>query len=205
MTEGFAAAPFYVITASIMFILLTVSAAADMRTKHIPVYCSYGLLMLSFIFLIRERQYVLAAYYLLAVFSTGNKKLKMLLFTGAIIVFANSGNSASPLIFGLATADFLFALRIISGGDAQLLFSLLAFGYGNWKMGISVSAVILIAGTVLIFRRCGFRKAVSRLDAAMNHLKSCSVECDNERIRIPFAALLPVSFLLYLFVSFSKL
>ncbi len=205
MTAGFDVTPFHVISASIMFILLTAAAAADVRTRHIPVYCSYGLLLLSFIFLIRDKQYILAVYYMLAVFSTGNKKMKMVLFTGAVIVFANSGSSASPLVFGLAAADFLFALRIIGGGDAQILFSLLGFGYRNWIMGISVASVTFIAGSVLIFSSYGFKGAVSRANPAIGHLKSCTVESDRERIRIPFAALLPFSFLLYLFVSFSKL
>ena len=204
MTAGFEVTPFYLFSASFMFILLAVSACADVKTKQIPVSCSYTLLLLSFIVLIHDGQYLPAAYYLLAVLSSGSRKMKTLLFTGAVIVWANSGNSAVPLIFGLAAADFLFALRIIGGGDAKLLFALLAFGCRNWIMGISISSVTLIAGCVMIFRIFGFRKAVSRMNSAADHLKSCTVGSDPERIRIPFAALLPFSFLLYLFVSFSK-
>ena len=205
MTAGFEVSSFYVISVSAMFILLAAAAVSDVRTRHIPVYCSFTLLLLSFVFLIHEGQYFLVSYYLLAVFSSGSRKLKMFLFIGAVIVFANTGNSAGPLIFGLAAVDFLFALRIIGGGDAKILFSMLAFGYRSWIMEISISAVTLIAGFVQIFRFYGFRYFFSRINSAIGHLKSCTVESDQERIRIPFAALLPVSFLLYLFVSFSKL
>lgn len=205
MTSGFEITVFHVITVSVMFTLLAAAAVSDVRTKQIPKYCSFSLLLLSFIFLIYEKQYLLATYYLIAIFSSGRRTMKILLFTGAVIVFANSNNSASPLIFVLCAADFLFALRIIGGGDAKLLFSLLAFGYRNWIMGICISSVTFAAGFILIFRSRGFSNVFSRISTALDHLKSCTVESDQERIRIPFAALLPMSFLLYLFVSFSKL
>ena len=98
----------------------------------------------------------------------------------------------------------LFSLRIIGGGDAQLLYALLAFGYQDWKMAASVSAVTLITGTAAVIRASGLQNAGKRILTAASNMRSGNIENDTARLRIPFAALLPASFLLYLFVSFRK-
>lgn len=196
--------PLYFALGFVFFIMLIVSAVSDARTNHIPKRCSYSMMLISLIVLVYNRQYLLAAYYVFSVFSTGSKKLKLLLFTGTAVVFANLGNAAFPMVFSLAAADLLFSLRIIAGGDAQLLFAMLAFGYRDWTMSAAISAVSLTAGTVFILRSGSFQVIKTRILTAVSHLKAGTVENDSERIRIPFASLLPFSFLLFLFVSFSK-
>ena len=195
---------FHAAFAAVFFILLLISAVSDEKTRRIPKGCSYGLLLISLMLLILEKQYVFAAYFTLAVFATGSKSLKLLLFIGATAIFANKGEAAFPLIFGLAAADLFFSLKIIGGGDAQLLFSMLGFGYKSWKMAASVSAVTIIAGFVIILFPVRSINLKERITSIKESWKTGTIASDHNRIRIPFAVLLPLSFMLYSFVSFPK-
>ena len=187
-----------------VLILLCISGVFDIKHRRIPRFCSYGLLLISFLMLIMEREYMLAAYFIFSILATGLKWLRIPMLVWAVIVLANIGENAAPLVFGLAAADMLFTLRIIGGGDAQLLYALFASGHQDWKMAAAVSAVTLIAGTAAVIRVYGLQKAGKRILTAASNMRSGKIENDTARIRIPFAALLPASFLLHLFVSFGK-
>ena len=204
MTRYFEYSRFHAAFAAVFFILLLISAVSDEKTRRIPKECSYGLLLISLMLLIFEKQYVFAAYFTLAVFATGSKSLKLLLFIGATAIFANKGETAFPLIFGLAAADLFFTLKIIGGGDAQLLFSMLGFGYKSWKMAASVSAVTLIVGITVILYSHGSRNMRERITSIKNSWETGKIESDRSRIRIPLAVIFPMSFMLFSFVSFPK-
>ena len=204
MTRFFDYSRLHTSFAIVFFILLLISAVSDVKSRRIPKVCSYGLLLISLLRLIYDRQYFLAAYFALSVLATGSRSLKLLLYIGATAIFANKGESAFPLIFGLAAADLLFTLRIIGGGDAQLLFSMLGFGYKSWKMAASVSAMTLITGFVVILFSYGSINLKERITSIKNSWKTGTITSDHNRIRTPFAALLPFSFLLYSFVLFPK-
>ena len=191
-----------VFTGAVMFTALVISGISDLKTKRIPKACSHGLLLFSLLLLICRGEYMLSVYFLIAVLAAGNMKLKPVLFVMAVIVFANKGECAFPLVFGLAAADFLFSLKLIGGGDAQLLFSMLSFGWESWKMACSIAAVIIAAGTVSVIHVWGKKNIAGRIKAVSEHMKSGTVQADRNRLRIPFAALLPFAFLLYFFVSF---
>ena len=55
-----------------------------------------------------------------------------------------------------------------------------------------------MAGTIVV------GVAGKRILTAASNMRPGNIENDKARLRIPFAALLPASFLLYLFVSFRK-
>ncbi len=194
----------YVFTGAVMLTALVISGLSDLKTKRIPKACSYGLLLFSLFLLICRREYMLSVYFFLAVLTAGNIKLKPVLFVMAVIVFSNEGDRAFSLVFGLAVADFLFSTRQIGGGDAQLLFSMLSYGFGSWKMLFSIAAVIVIAGTASVIHVWGIINAVSRIKEVSAHMKSGTLQADQNRLRIPFAAFLPFAFLLFFFVSFPK-
>ena len=194
----------YVFTGAVMFTALVISGISDLKTKRIPKACSYGLLLFSLFLLICRGVYMLSVYFLIAVLAAGNMKLKPVLFVMAVIVFANEGERAFPLVFGLAAADFLFSLKLIGGGDAQLLFSMLTFGWKSWRMACSIGAVIILAGTASVIHAQGIKNIAGRIKAVSEHMKSGTVQEDQNRLRIPFAALLPFAFLLFFFVSFPK-
>ena len=193
-----------VFTGAVMFTALVISGISDLKTKRIPKACSHGLLLFSLLLLICRGEYMLSVYFLLSVIAAGNKKLKPILFVMAVIVFANKGELAFPLVFGLAATDILFSLKLIGGGDAQLLFSMLTFGWKSWRMACSIAAVIIVAGTFSVIHAWGKKNIAGRIKAVSEHMKSGTVQADRNRLRIPFAALLPFAFLLYFFVSFSK-
>ncbi len=204
MTQYFDHSRFHATFAVVFFMVLLFSAVSDVKNRYIPKICSYGLLLISLLRLIYDGQYVLAAYFALSVFATGSKSLKLLLFIGATTIFANKGEAAFPLIFGLAAVDLFFTLKIIGGGDAQLLFSMLGFGYKSWKMSVSISAVTLTVGFIVILYSHRSIKLRERITSIKDSWQTGSIESDHNRIRIPFAVLLPFSFLLYSFVSFPK-
>lgn len=194
----------YVFTGAVMLTALVISGISDLKTKRIPKTCSYGLLLFSLLMLICRGQYMLSVYFLIAVLAAGNMKLKPVLFVMAAILFANEGERAFPLVFGLAAADILFSMRLIGGGDAQLLFSMLCFGWESWKMACSIAAVIIFAGTASVIHAWGIKNTAGRIKVVSGHIKSGTVQEDQNRLRIPFAALLPFAFLLFFFVSFPK-
>ena len=194
----------HVFTGAVMLTALVISGISDLKTKRIPKACSYGLLLYSLLLLICRGEYMLSVYFLIAVLAAGNMKLKPVLFVMAVIVFANEGERAFPLVFGLAAADILFSMRLIGGGDAQLLFSMLSFSCGSWKMACSIAAVIIFAGTVSIIHAWGIKNIAGRIKAVSRHMKSGTVQEDQNRLRIPLAALFPFTFLLFFFVSFPK-
>ena len=193
-----------VFTGAVMFTALVISGISDLKTKRIPKACSHGLLLFSLLLLICRGEYMLSVYFLLSVIAAGNKKLKPVLFVMAVIVFANKGELAFPLVFGLAATDILFSLKLIGGGDAQLLFSMLTFGWKSWRMACSIAAVIIVAGTFSVIHAWGIKNIAGRIKAVSEHMKSGTVQTDRNRLRIPFAALLPFAFLLFFFVSFPK-
>lgn len=197
-------AVFHLITGAIMFAGLVVSGISDLKTKRIPRACSYGLLLFSLLLLIYRKEYMLSAYFVLAVLAAGNKKVKPILFVMVVIVFSNMGERAFPLVFGLSAVDFLFSMRLIGGGDAQLLFAMLSFGCSSWKMVIAVAAVVILLGIGAVIYAFGIRKSISRIKTVSSFMKNGTVQSDRDRLKIPFASLLPFAFLLYFFVTFPK-
>ena len=193
-----------IISAAIMAALLFLSAVSDVRKRVVPAACSRGLMLAALCVLVYEKSYAPAAYFIFAVLATGSRILKIPLFAGAILMMANTGEVSVPFILSLAAADLLFTLRIIGGGDAQLLFSMIAFGYGDRLMPLVIAAVTMAAGLFCILHHYGFKEAGSRLLHAALTLRSGNIGSDSERLRVPFACILFVSFLLYLFVSLKK-
>ena len=157
-----------VFTGAVMFTALVISGISDLKTKRIPKACSHGLLLFSLLLLICRGEYMLSVYFLLSVIAAGNKKLKPVLFVMAVIVFANKGELAFPLVFGLAATDILFSLKLIGGGDAQLLFSMLTFGWKSWRMACSIASVIIFAGTASVIHAWGIKNIGDRIKAVPN-------------------------------------
>ncbi|MBQ6342588.1 MAG: hypothetical protein IJI41_05650 [Anaerolineaceae bacterium] len=188
----------------LFFMLLLCSAIADIKTRRIPKLFSYTLLVFPFLQFFYDKQYLLAVFYVLSIIATGNKKIKLILYTAAVVIFANSGSASLPLIFGTAAADLLFSLRFIGGGDAQLLFALLGAGYKDWNMVVSIVLVILAAGIAATVYSTGLKNIGKRIVEIGVNLKRGTVESDVNRLKIPFAAFLPFAFLLSAFVSFQK-
>ncbi|MBQ4514839.1 MAG: hypothetical protein II969_17735 [Anaerolineaceae bacterium] len=204
MMDYFDNSLFHAATGVVFFMLLLISAVSDVKTRRILKICSYGLLLISLLRLVYDRQYVLAAYFALSVFATGSKSLKLFVHIGAAVIFVNEGESSFPLVFGLAAADLLFTLKIIGGGDAQLLFSMIGFGYKSWKMAASVSAITIIAGFMIILYSSRSINLRERITSIKDSWKTGMITSDHNRLKIPFATLLPIAFLLYSFVLFSK-
>ena len=191
-------------SAAIMFAALVISGISDFRTRRIPRICSYGLLLFSLFLLIYRKEYILSVYFVLAVLSAGNKKMKPILFVMAVIAFSNEGERAFPMVFSLSAVDFLFSMKLIGGGDAQLLFSMLSFGYSGWAMAISIAAIVMIVGTASVIHAFGLKGTISRLKTVSSSMKNGTVRSDRNRLKIPLGSLLPLAFLLYFFVSFPK-
>ena len=185
----------HVVTGAIMFAALVISGISDIKTRRVSRVCSYGLLLFSLFLLIYRKEYILSVYFVLAVLTAGNKKLKPILFVMALITFSSEGDCASPMVFGLSAVDFLFSMKLIGGGDAQLLFSMLSFGYNSWKMAFSITAVVIIIGTVSVIYAFGIKESISRLKTVSSCIKNGTVRSDKDRLKIPLASLLPFAFL----------
>ena len=196
--------PIRMIFAAVMAAALLLSAVSDVRKRVIPAVLSRFLLLAAACLLVYEKAYLRAGYFILAVLATGSRNLKIPLFTGAILILANKGESSLPFLFSLAAADLLFSFGIIGGGDAQLLFSMLAFDGQNWLMSVVVAAVTVAAGLFFLICRYGFVKAGKRLISAAGTLGSGNADSGSGMLRIPYACILFISFVLYLFVSLRK-
>ena len=73
----------HVFTGAVMLAALVISGISDLKTKRVPKACSYGLLLFSLLLLICRGEYMLSVYFLIAVLTAGNMKLKPVLFVTA--------------------------------------------------------------------------------------------------------------------------
>ena len=96
----------HVFTGAVMLAALVISGISDLKTKRVPKACSYGLLFFSLLLLICRGEYMLAVYFLVAVLTAGNMKVKPVLFVMAVIVLQMKGNAHFLWFSGLPPRIF---------------------------------------------------------------------------------------------------
>ena len=183
----------------LIFILLIVASVSDIKTRKIPSYCSYPIMILAMVLFILDKEYLLIPVFILAVLGTGNTIFRIAYIVLSVVLVANRGEWLVPLIAGLVIGDIFFSMRLIGGGDAQLLFGMLAYAYRGWGMLIIIAAITIVSGFVLIIKNRG--KAKNRILEILKNLKKGTIGKDTSRIQIPYAIVLCLSMSIYMVVQ----
>lgn len=183
----------------LIFILLIVASVSDIKTRKIPSYCSYPIMILAMVLFILDKEYLLIPLFVLAVLGTGNTIFRIAYIVLSVVLVANRGEWLVPLIAGLVIGDIFFSMRLIGGGDAQLLFGMLAYAYRGWGMLIIIAAITIVSGFVLIIKNRG--KAKNRILEILKNLKKGTIGKDISRIQIPYAIVLCLSMAIYMVVQ----
>lgn len=183
----------------LIFILLIVASVSDIKTRKIPSYCSYPIMILAMVLFILDKEYLLIPLFILAVLGTGNTIFRIAYIVLSVVLVANRGEWLVPLIAGLVIGDIFFSMRLIGGGDAQLLFGMLAYAYRGWGMLIIIAAITIVSGFVLIIKNRG--KAKNRILEILKNLKKGTIGKDTSRIQIPYAIVLCLSMSIYMVVQ----
>ena len=183
----------------LVFILLIVASVSDIKTRKIPSYCSYPIMILAMVLFILDKEYLLIPLFILAVLGTGNTIFRIAYIVLSVVLVANRGEWLVPLIAGLVIGDIFFSMRLIGGGDAQLLFGMLTYAYRGWGMLIIIAAITIVSGFVLIIKNRG--KAKNRILEILKNLKKGTIGKDTSRIQIPYAIVLCLSMARYMVVQ----
>lgn len=178
----------------IELLLLIIGAYSDIRKRLIPIWVSIPMMAIGGTILILNKQYFLFAFWLISIYATRGTTVKVVEFIAAVCLYAYLGNSALPFIVYLLAADLLFTMKFIGGGDAQLLYGILAFLYSDWTAGIFIVCATVLVSVFLSFRKFGLLKSVKRLKTVgSGFLKYGEAEKDTERIRSPYAVTLAIA------------
>ena len=183
----------------LVFILLIVASVSDIKTRKIPSYCSYPIMILAMVLFILDKEYLLIPLFILAVLGTGNTIFRIAYIVLSVVLVANRGEWLVPLIAGLVIGDIFFSMRLIGGGDAQLLFGMLTYAYRGWGMLIIIAAITIVSGFLFIIKNRG--KAKNRILEILKNLKKGTIGKDTSRIQIPYAIVLCLSMAIYMVVQ----
>ncbi|MBQ6519280.1 MAG: prepilin peptidase [Anaerolineaceae bacterium] len=189
-----------VIGGAVIIVLLIIASVEDTKTRKIPAYCSYPIMLIAMALFAFDREYLLIPFFILAVLSTGSFLLRVLMIIASVILIANKGEWLIPLIFGFVIGDIFFATGLIGGGDAQLLFGMIAYAYRGWGLLIITAACTMITGVIFIARNG--KGNPGRFRELMVNLGKGTVSTDESRIRLPFAVVLCLSFVIYGAINF---
>lgn len=190
-----------IIAGVIILILLLIATYSDNKTRIIPKYCSYPIMLISLFLMIIEKQYGLALIYVLGVFGTGSIVVRGLMMIAAVVLYANQGAWIVPFVTGIVLGDIFFSLGLIGGGDAQLLYGMIAYGYRGWGLLILVAAYTIIVGIISVIRGKKSNNVGRRLKEIIKNLKEGKVKQDASRLTIPFAFVLCLSGITYALVQ----
>ena len=191
--------PQRIIAGVAILILLVIASVNDVKTRKIPSYCSYPIMLISLGMFIYDKEYILIPLFILAVLGTGNMLFRIMFIVFAVILAANKGEWLIPFMVSLVVGDIFFSIGIIGGGDAQLFFGLAAYAYKGWGFSVITAAFTVIAGLIMVLKN---RKTnMKRFHEIIENMKKGKVKKDKSRIQIPFAVVLTLSALAYIVVQ----
>ncbi len=183
-------------------ILLVMSSFADIKTKKIPAFCSYSIMLIALVFFAVDRKYYLIPFFILAVLGTGSMVVRIVALFVAVVLMSCYGAWLLPFVIGLILGDIFFATGIVGGGDAQLFFGMMAYAYNGWGMLIIVGCCTIISGLYIVIARKSRFFSAARMKEMFSNMNKGTVKDDLSREQIPFAVILTVSAMIYNAVQF---
>ena len=179
--------------------LLVYSAYSDYRTRRIPFGVGLGLLLTAAVILVIEKMYWEALFLVVAVIGSRGGMWSLLVYLSAMLLFGAKGETAAlPMVVGILLFNFMFSMRWIGGGDAQVAFALIAVGH-EWMMLYLVLGFAVVAGLVMVFRKYDLKGGLSRLWVVTRRLNKSS-EKDENAIRSPWIIWAAIGGMCYLYL-----
>ena len=176
--------------------LLAWAAAADARTREVPMLAGLGMLGLGLVVLLREG-WIGAAYYLVAIWCTRGGIWRFVLGAASVVMLLLYTWEAAPLVLGVLFVSTLFWMKWFGGGDAQLAIGLIGIGRNWLVLGLLFGLTILVGVALMIIRQGGVVQGAKRMAWVARHLGE---EADAQAIRTPWAVVAAVVGVSYLWL-----
>jgi hypothetical protein len=176
--------------------LLAWAAAADARTRKVPMLAGLGMLGLGLAVLLREG-WIGAAYYLVAIWCTRGGIWRFVLGAVSVVMLLLYTWEAAPFVLGVLFVSTLFWMKWFGGGDAQLAIGLIGIGHDWVVLGLLFGLTILVGAALTIVRQGGVVQGAKRMAWVARHLGE---EADAEAIRTPWAVVAAVAGASYLWL-----
>ena len=176
--------------------LLAWAAAADARTRKVPMLAGLGMLGLGLAVLLREG-WIGAAYYLVAIWCTRGGIWRFVLGAASVVMLLLYTWEAAPFVLGVLFVSTLFWMKWFGGGDAQLAIGLVGIGHDWVVLGLLFGLTILVGVALIIVRQGGVVQGAKRMAWVARHLGE---EADAQAIRTPWAVVAAVAGVSYLWL-----
>jgi len=163
------------------------SAISDLKTREVrPAAVTFGLLGISLITMLLQRQWLLAAYFVIAILGTGFKSgLYSLVMIGAgLWLIIATDSVVAPVIVGLIVVDFFYKMKWFGGADSQVAFALIALCQ-TWHILAYLVAATVAAWLILSLRKRRFGDFIKRTGQVIQRMGK-PVEEDEDAIRSPW-------------------
>lgn len=169
---------------------------SDIKSRRVPVIAGFGLLGMGLVFLLLGRQWIQAAFFLLAIWGSRGRRWGLPIAALGFVVLALDLSSL-PFVLGVMFVLFIFWMGWFGGGDAQLALGLMALGNDGWIVAYLFGGTIVVALVLSIVKRGGIVPAIKRLAWVFRNLGG---KPDTEALRTPWGALAAVAGLVYMWV-----
>ena len=176
--------------------LLAWAAAADARTRKVPMLAGLGMLGLGLAVLLREG-WIGAVYYLVAIWCTRGGIWRFVLGAASVVMLLLHSWETAPLVLGVLFVSTLFWMKWFGGGDAQLAIGLIGIGHDWVVLGLLFGLTILVGVALMIIRQGGVVQGAKRMAWVARHLGE---DADAQAIRTPWAIVAAVAGVSYLWL-----
>ena len=176
--------------------LLAWAAAADARTRKVPMLAGLGMLGLGLAVLLREG-WIGAAYYLVAIWCTRGGIWRFVLGAASVVMLLLYTWEAAPFVLGVLFVSTLFWMKWFGGGDAQLAIGLIGIGHDWVVLGLLFGLTIVVGVALMIIRQGGVVEGAKRLAWVAGHL---GAQADAEAIHTPWGIVAAVAGVTYLWL-----
>jgi hypothetical protein len=147
--------------------LLVWAAVQDVRRRTIPVLAGFGMLLLGLVVLIAQSRYLLAGYFVVAIWCTRGGVWRIVLAAALIVVLWLGGRDAVPLVLGTVFVAILFWRMWFGRGDAEVALGLMGVGHDWLVVGLVFGLTILTGIVLTVAGGCAVVSELAGMQAAI--------------------------------------
>ncbi len=172
-------------------LLLIYGSVSDVKHRRIPLWTGIASVVLGLVSLLYGRHYWMAIFFAAGVFAPSYPLLQVLMLVLVFPIYSVEGAACLPFVLGLLLILYFFKMKMIGGGDTQMLFGMYGIAYRGWTLSLLIAAITILTGVFTSIKVFGFKKAMSRLPIiAKSMFRKNEIEHDTEKIKTPFLLVL---------------
>ena len=172
-------------------LLLIIGSISDVKHRRIPLWLGIASVVLGLVSLLYGKHYWMAVFFAVGVFAPSFPLLQVLMLVLVFPIFSAEGAACLPFVLGLLLILYFFKMKMIGGGDTQMLFGMYGIAYRGWTLSILIAAITILTGIFTSIKVFGFKKSISRIPIiAKSMFRKNEIEHDAEKIKTPFLLVL---------------